>query len=145
MVKVQIKIDSSKMPNISQKIPEIRKKGLNYTGQGMLRHLKINSPVDQGVLKSWFFSKVTDDEIEIKTPAKYATFVNDGTGIYGPHKTPIYSKTIGKPLAFQVGGKMVFVKMIRGQKPQKFVEKSISQTEEKLAGYFIKAVHEGLQ
>lgn len=144
MVKVHITVDPSKMQNISQHIPEIRKKGLKYAGQGMIRNLMINSPVDHGLLKQWFVANQSDDEIEIRTPAKYAPFVNDGTGIYGPYKTPIYSKTIGKPLAFQVGGKMVYTKMIRGQRGQKFVEKSIEQTQDKLAGYFIKAVREVL-
>lgn len=145
MVRVQITVDSSKMQNISQHLPQIRKKGLNYSAQGMLRHLKMNSPVDHGLLKSWFFSKISDDEVEIRTPAKYAAFVNDGTGIYGPYKTPIYSSKVGKPLAFQVGGEMVYVRMVRGQKPQKFVEKSIEQTSDKLSDYFIKAVHEVLK
>ena len=145
MVKVQIAVDPSKMKNISQHLPAIRKKGLNYAGQGMLRHLQINSPVDTGLLRQWFFYNTTENEIEIRTPAKYAPFVNDGTGIYGPHKTPIYSKTVGKPLAFQVNGQMVYTKMIKGQKGQKFVEKSIQQTEGKLANYFIKAIHEELK
>ena len=145
MVKVTISVDSSKMQNISQHIPEIRKKGLNYAGQGMIRNLMINSPVDHGLLKQWFVANQDDNEIEIRTPAKYAAFVNDGTGIYGPYKTPIYSKTVGKPLAFQVGGKMVYTKMIRGQRGQKFVEKSIEQTQGKLANYFIKAVREVLK
>lgn len=145
MVKVTISVDSSKMQNISQHIPEIRKKGLNYAGQGMIRNLMINSPVDHGLLKQWFVENQSDDEIEIRTPAKYSPFVNDGTGIYGPYKTPIYSKTVGKPLAFQVGGKMIYTKMIRGQRGQKFVEKSIEQTQGKLANYFIKAVREVLK
>ena len=145
MVKVTISVDSSKMQNISQHIPEIRKKGLNYAGQGMIRNLMINSPVDHGLLKQWFVANQDDNEIEIRSPAKYAAFVNDGTGIYGPYKTPIYSKTVGKPLAFQVGGKMIYTKMIRGQRGQKFVEKSIEQTQGKLANYFIKAVREVLK
>ena len=145
MVRVQITVDSSKMQNISQHLPQIRKKGLNYSAQGMLRHLKMNSTVDTGLLKSWFFSKISDDEVEIRTPAKYAAFVNDGTGIYGPYKTPIYSSKVGKPLAFQVGGEMVYARMVRGQKPQKFVEKSIEQTSDKLSDYFIKAVHKVLK
>ena len=145
MVKVTVKVDAAKMQNVSEKIPEIRRKGLQYAGKGMIRHLKINSPVDHGLLRSWFFSKTSPDEVEIQTPAKYAPYVNDGTGIYGPYKTPIYSKAIGKPLAFQVGGKMVYTKMIRGQKGQKFVERSIAETQGKLAGYFIKAVHEVLK
>lgn len=145
MVLVRIHVDESKMQNISEMLPAIRRKGLDYAGQGMIRNLKLNSPVDHGVLRKWFFANVSSDQIEIRTPAKYAPFVNDGTGIYGPYNTPIYSKSIGHPMAFQVGGKMVFPRMIRGQKPQKFVEKSIAQTQAKMANYFIKAIREVLK
>lgn len=145
MVKVTLTVDRSKMQNVSEKIPEIRRKGLQYSGQGMIRNLKINSPVDHGLLRSWFFSNISTDQVEIQTPAKYAPYVNDGTGIYGPYNTPIYSKVIGKPLAFNIGGKMVYTKMIKGQKGQHFVERSIEQTQDKLGGYFIKAVREVLK
>ena len=128
--------------NFQEKIPMIRKKGLKYTSQGMLRQLSINSPVDQGLLRQWFFYNTSDSQIEIRTPAYYASWVNDGTGIYGPNKTPIYSNKVGKPLAFQVGGKMVYTRMIRGQKGQHFVEKSIKETEQRINQFFIKAIRE---
>lgn len=145
MVKVTIKVDRSKVINLNEKIPEIRKKGLNYVSQYMINKLQKNSPVRHGLLKQWYPYEHTDDLVKIKSPAHYVKYVNDGTGIYGPYKTPIYSKNIGKPLAFQVGGQMVYTRMIRGQKPQKIVERSISETEEKLGNLFIKAVREVLQ
>lgn len=145
MVKVIVTVDKSKLIDIDEKIPEIRKKGLNYVSQYMINRLQQNSPVDHGRLKQWFPYERSDDMVKIKSPAHYVKFVNDGTGIYGPYKTPIYSKHIGKPLAFQVGGKMVFTRMIRGQRPQKIVERSISETEGRLENLFIKAVREVLQ
>lgn len=152
MVKVYINVDPSKMKNVSEKIPAIRKKGLKYSAQGMVRHLKQNSPVDHGRLKGWFFSNISDTEIEIKTPANYADWVNDGTGIYKGGS--IIRPKKGKALRFKPGKKWngpvskdgyVYLKWSRGQKGQKFVEKSIQQTQNKLAGYFIKAIHEELQ
>ena len=133
MVKIIIPSNPTKIANLSQHIPEIRKKGLNYTSQCMIANLKKNSPVDHGLLRSWFFSNISDSQVTIKTPAIYAPYVNDGTGIYGPYKTPIYSKSIGKPLAFEIGGQMIYVKMIRGQKGQHFVERSIEQTQKKIS------------
>ena len=50
MVKIQIAVDSSKMQNLDNKILEIRKKGLTYASQGVIRHLKQYSPVDKGLL-----------------------------------------------------------------------------------------------
>lgn len=144
MVKVIIKIDANKLPKISQKLPAIRKKGLQYTSQGLVRQLMLNSPVDTGLLRQWFFRNYGEYETHIRSPAKYVTFVNDGTGIYGPRGAPIVHPVIGKKFAFQVGGKMVFTNMIKGQKGQHFVEKSISETEDKIGQFFIKSVREVL-
>ncbi len=145
MVTVQVTVDKSKLINLDEKIPLIRKKGLNNVSQFMINRLQKNSPVDHGLLKQWFPYEVTDDVVKIKSPAGYAKYVNDGTGIYGPYKTPIYSKHIGTPLAFQVGGAMVYTRMIKGQKPQKIVERSIKETEDRLDNLFIKTVMEVLQ
>lgn len=145
MVTVKITVDESKLTNISEQIPKIKERGLDLTGQYMINRLQKNSPVDHGVLKGWFvFERTPGEEVKIKSPAKYVQYVNDGTGIYGPHKTPIYSKHIGHPMAFQVGGQMVYTRMIRGQKPQKIVERSIAEVEGKLGNLFIKAVREVL-
>lgn len=145
MPTVRIILDESQLPNISEKFPQIKEKGLNYSSQYMINRLQKNSPVDHGLLKGWFvFEHTPGLEVKIRSPAKYVVFVNDGTGVYGPHKTPIYSKHIGKPMAFQVGGQMVYTRMIRGQKPQKIVERSIAEVEGKLGGLFIKATREVL-
>ncbi|WP_406532508.1 HK97 gp10 family phage protein [Methanobrevibacter sp.] len=151
MVKVYISVKASKKQNLSEKIPEIRKKGLKYSAQGMQRHLKQNSPVDEGLLKGWYFERESDTEVEIRTPAHYAPYVNDGTGIY--NGGGIIRPKNGSVLRFKPGPKWkghvgkdgyVYIKYSKGQKGQKFVEKSIQQTEGKLADYFIKAVHEVL-
>lgn len=145
MVKITINVDSSKLQNLTEKIPQIRKKGLQYAGQGMIASLQKNSPVDHGVLKGWFFYNSSDDEIHIRSPAKYVKFVNDGTGVFGPRGTPIIHPSIGKKFAFQVGGKMIYTNVIQGQRGQHFVEKSIAETQSKLGGFFIKSVREVLQ
>ena len=145
MVTVRITIDKSHLTNLNEKIPKIKEKGLNLSSQYMINRLQKNSPVDHGLLKGWFvFDYTSGEEVKIKSPAHYVTFVNDGTGVYGPYNTPIYSKHIGKPMAFQVGGQMVYTRMIRGQKPQKIVERSIAEVEGKLGNLFIKAVREVL-
>lgn len=146
MVKVTITIDESKLTNIPEQIPKIKEKGLNLASQYMINRLQKNSPVRHGVLKGWFaYDYTSGEEVKIKSPAEYAPYVNDGTGVYGPYKTPIYSKSIGKPMAFQIGGQMVYTRMIMGQKPQKIVERSIEEVEGKLGDLFIKAVRDVLQ
>ncbi len=144
MVRIVIDVKKDQFPKISEKIPAIQRRGLNLTGQGMLAELKKNSPVDHGLLKSWFVSRRSTNELNIRTPAQYAKYVNDGTGIYGPYNTPIVHPTIGKKFAFQVNGQMVYTRIIRGQKGQKFVEKSIETTKSRIVDYFKIAIKEVL-
>ena len=153
MVKVVIKVDDSQFQSIHDKLPEIKDRGLKYVGQEMLRNLQLNSPVDEGLLKKWFFYDTSAERIEIRTPAEYAIYVNDGTGIYAG-KGRIKPKS-AKALVFKPGPKwrgpvqtsgkfkgLAAFKSIKGQKGQKFVEKSMKQTQSKLEQLFIKAVSE---
>ncbi len=151
MVKVTITVDETAYKSISEKLPEIKRKGLRYVGQEMLRNLSLNSPVDHGLLRQWFFFRTSDNEIEIRSPAEYAVYVNDGTGVYAG-KGLIKPKK-GKALAFKPGKKWngpvnkdgyAFLRYSKGQKGQKFVEKSMKETQSKLESLFIKAIGEVL-
>lgn len=152
MVKVTITVDTSAYTKIGEKLPQIKSKGLKYVGQEMLRNLSLNSPVNHGLLRQWFFYNTSTDHIEIRSPAQYAKFVNDGTGIYNDGS--IIKPKKGKALAFKAGPKWngpvnkdgyAFLKYSKGQKGQKFVEKSIEQTQGKLEQLFIKAINEVIQ
>lgn len=140
MVKVTITFDKAAVEDIPEKTEAIVKKGKNLVAQNMIRNLTQNSPVDMGKLKGWVPYRNEDTIVDIRSPAEYAGYVNDGTGIYGPHGQLIYRKDIGKPFSFNVGGEMVFVRYIKGQKGQHFVEKSIEQTSHNIQRLFNKAV-----
>jgi hypothetical protein len=151
MVVLILKVDERKLPRLSEKLPGIKKRGLNLTSQGMIAELSKNSPVDHGVLRQWFVYRQTDDDVEIRTPAAYAPFVNDGTGIYNGGS--IIKPKKGKLLVFEPGKKwkgpvskdgLVFLRWSRGQKGQKFVEKSIEATQRKILDYFKIAINEAL-
>lgn len=129
MVKVTITFDKSAVEDIPEKTEAIVKKGKNLVAQNMIRNLTQNSPVDTGKLKGWFPYRNEDTIVDIRSPAEYAGYVNDGTGIYGPHGQ----------LIVNVGRKMVFVRY-KGQKGQHFVEKSIEQTSPNIQRLFNKAV-----
>ena len=145
MVTVTIKVDKSKLKNLDEQIPKIKEKGLSLASQYMINRLQQNSPVDHGLLRGWFpYEYTPGEEVKIRSPASYAKYVNEGTGIFGPYNTPIIHPVIGKKFAFQVGGQMIYTNMIRGQKGQHFVEKSIEETKGKLGGFFIKAIREVL-
>ncbi len=53
---------------------------------------------------------------------EYASWVEFGTGIFGPRGTPIVAKGRGKrPMVFEINGKKVFTWFTLGQPPQPFM------------------------
>lgn len=152
MVQVTVDIDMSELvKDLSpEKGREVTSKTLNYATQEMVRQLMRNSPVDHGLLKSWFVESITDTEAHIKSPAKYAKYVNDGTG---PHM--IYPKGQGryhagrqltKGSALWWPGAEHPVRRVRhpGIRGQHFVEKSIETVEAKRNEFMMKALEEVL-
>ena len=138
MVQVTIDVDLSELMNglSPDKVTEVKSQGLDYAAQEMVRVLMMNSPVDHGLLKSWFIDSIDDSEAHIKTPAEYAAYVNDGTGPYVIE--PVNAKALYWPGADHP------VKRVNhpGIQGQHFVEKSIDDVEGRLAGYFLKALEE---
>lgn len=151
MVQVTITIDKNQIGNLSNKMPQLTKRIVELTSAGLIGDLTTNSPVDEGLLRQWFISSKSDDEIQVQTPAQYARYVNDGTGIYNGEGL-IYPS--GKALKFKPGKKwdgpvskdgFVYLKYSRGQKGQKFVEKSIESTKTHIQDYFKIAISEVMQ
>lgn len=144
MVSINITVDVSKLPNFEGVASKIEERSKNLIAQSLLQHLQTNSPVDHGLLRKWAPSEL-GDIIRITSPAEYAQYVNDGTGIYGPKGTPIYSKKVGKPLVFEADGRTVFTRKVDGIAPRRFVEQSIEQTQNEIDGLVIKATREAFQ
>lgn len=155
MVKVVITVNKNQLPHLGEKMPRIAKKFNELAGQGLLGELTKNSPVDEGLLRQWFIESQTDTETHIKSPAFYGKWVNDGTGIY--NGGGLIRPKNGKLLVFKPGKKwggsvvqsgklkgFVVLRYSRGQKGQKFVEKSIEATKARIGGYFQIAVREAL-
>lgn len=136
-MKVEITLDTSQYKQLGPKMPEVRKRGLNYTANYMIERLQVTSPIDTGYLKGWFRYKETDSMVDIRSPAFYARYQNEGT-------PPIYPKKPGGVLHWEKGGKHYFAKSTKGIKGKRFVEKSIQATTGRLDSFFIKAIQEAL-
>ena len=106
-------------------------------------NIQRNAPVDHGKLQGgWFISPYPGLGGSVHSNAHYTSYVNDGTGIYGPLGKPIRPRN-AKALKFTTKtGKTVFAKSVRGIKPRRFVEKSITQTERRNDEFLIRAVME---
>ena len=139
MVQVTISVDTSAFQNFSpDKVSEAKAKGMEYATQEMVRVLMMNSPVDHGLLKSWFIESISEDEAHIKSPATYASFVNDGTGPY------IIEPVSAKALYWEGADHPVKRVHHPGIQGQHFVEQSIDDVEGRVDGYFLKALSEVL-
>ena len=79
MVQVNVEIDTTGLQAKFDKFPEAKALGVQYAAEETVRTLMNYSPVDHGLLKSWFIESLTEDEATIKTPAEYAMAVNYGS------------------------------------------------------------------
>ena len=118
------------------KLTEAKQKGLEYSSQELIRVLMRNSPVDHGLLKSWFLESLSSDEAVIKSPAEYAEWVNDGTQPY------TITPTSKKALYWEGADHPVKVVHHPGIKGRHFVEDSLDDVNGRLDGYFLRAISE---
>lgn len=140
-MKLEIKVEELKP--LEPRFKKVAKRTVELTSLELQRNVKMLSPVDHGRLQgSWVVFQTGELQRTVKSSAKYAIFVNDGTGIYGPRKTPITHPSIGKMFAFQVNGRMIFTRQIKGIKPRKFVEKSMEMTQSRVQEFMIRALME---
>jgi hypothetical protein len=87
-----------------------------------------NCPVDHGRLRgSITFAEISPNEFRVGSNVDYALHVEQGTGIYGPHGTPIVPVT-KKFLRFKPRGSSVFVftKSVKGMRPTRYLSKALA-------------------
>lgn len=126
-MKVEIELDLSQYEQLGPAMPKVIKRGVDQTAEYMKERLQVNSPIDTGYLKGWFRYKQSDSMVDIRSPAQYAIFQDQGTYSYGPaHRQP---KT----------------KAVGGIKPKRFVEKSINATKGRLDSIWIKSIRDVLK
>lgn len=83
-------------------------------------------PVDTGRLRASIQSTMPQQVGNlvvsyVYTDVRYGAYVHAGTGIYGPHRTPIVPVT-SPVLVFQPrGGPVVFARSVRGVRPRPFL------------------------
>ena len=138
MASFTIDIDTSGLTTrlSPDKLTQAKQKGLEYSSQELIRVLMRNSPVDHGLLKSWFLDSLSSDEAVIKSPAEYAEWVNDGTDPY------TITPTSKKALYWEGADHPVKVVHHPGIKGRHFVEDSLNDVNGRLDGYFLRAISE---
>lgn len=85
------------------------------------------APRDEGLLAASFrLRRIQLLEWGIGTQLQYASFVHDGTGIYGPAGQRITPRS-ASVLAFEWMGELWFRRSVAGQKPNPFADRAIDK------------------
>lgn len=126
MVKVRIDVDSEL--TFKEDFQKFKKELLEETSKWGKMTLEENTPKDTGAGAKAYKIKKSDNQHIIYNDTEYLPWVNDGTGIYGPKRQRITPKT-AKFLHFHWKGREWFLKSVRGQRPQHFVEVSMIEIE----------------
>ena len=71
---------------------------------------------------------VVKTELSVPSRPKYAKWVHDGTGIYGPRGTPIVPKK-AQFMVFQIDGKWFRKRSVLGQRPQPYLREALEEAE----------------
>ena len=139
----RIYLEINEINNILDNIDGLSEKIVNNVATNLWGNLRQESPIDHGRLRgSWSIFDDGPNQKTVKSSANYAEYVNIGTGIYGPYKTPIVHPTIGKKFAFQVNGRMVYTNIIKGIKPNPYVERSMERTQNRIPELVIKSINQ---
>lgn len=142
-MKVEIELDMSQYEQLGPAMPKIIKRGVDQTAEYMIERLQVNSPIDTGYLKGWFRYKETESMVDIRSPAHYAGWVNDGH----PQQPGRFIPGEWKSGKFRYnpnasGGMVLKASHVKGKK---FVEKSIQSTKGRLDSIWIKSIRDVLK
>lgn len=118
-------------------LEEAGKRWAHKAGDKLVNEAKRNCPVDEGRLRSSISAVVQETpggvKVIVGSPLEYALYQEEGTGIYGPHGTPIVPVT-KKVLKFKPSRNapapyapraFVFARSVAGVKPTRFLSKAL--------------------
>lgn len=113
-------------------VKDLLRRGLLVETQAKRNLGGIGGPkrIDTGRLRASIATIVVtrggDPTVLVGTNVKYALFVHDGTGLYGPRHAPIRPRR-GKYLRFKPRGsrKWVYAKQVKGMRPNRFLANAL--------------------
>jgi len=149
MIDIQIQITGYKglMKGLGM-APMLMSKGiysaLDKSLYAVERESKLRTPVGSGRLRTSIGSKgsqgwrwIKGNVASMGTKVHYASYVEEGTGIYGPMKRRIFPKT--KKALYWSGAPHPF-KSVRGQRPRRFMAEGVEASLPAIEKYFDEAI-----
>ena len=142
MTMVQVTLDLSQYDDLGPRMKEVRQRGLQLVALDMQRTVDKLSPIDEGLLHKWFIAEMSDEQAVIKSPAKYAGWVN-----YGHSQRPgrfIPGSWNGDKFNYDPSSKTGMVLKKSWVEGQHFVEKAITTVNPRIDDHFKSAIAEVL-
>ena len=136
-MELTLEIDTSNIGNLPSRWQQAKAQGLQESAETMTRFLMQNSPVDHGLLKSWFIESIDEEQATIKSPAEYAIYQDQGTSPY-----MIQSRKPNGYLFWEGADHPVQVVHHPGIKPKHFVQQSMDELAPLAPGFFLRALEE---
>ena len=143
-MEITVDIDTSNIGKLPNRWQQAKAKGLNESAQTLVRFLMQNSPVDHGLLKSWFIESIDEEQATIKTPAEYAAAQNYGARAHDIFISPKNKSALfwgeyegKKPIMSK--GHTVHIPALAGKH---FIEQSFEQLQPLARGFFLRALEE---
>lgn len=124
MVTVHIKVESN--IKVTKNGMAFKNKLLDQLSKNTKTLFEKNTPRQSGRGANNYRIVKSENKHEVINNTRHLVFPNDGTGVYGPHHTPIRPRN-AKVLHFKWRGREWFLKSVKGQKPKKFVERSMTE------------------
>ena len=136
-MELTLEIDTGNIGNLPGRWQQAKAQGLQESAETMTRFLMQNSPVDHGLLKSWFIESIDEEQATIKSPAEYAIYQDQGTQPY-----LIQSRRPNGYLFWEGADHPVQVVHHPGIRAKHFVQQSMDELAPLVPGYFLRALEE---
>lgn len=117
-------------------------KALGYIAQDVWGGIKKEAPKDHGRMAGSFtLERESSYRHKIRAGVEYALFVHEGTGIYGPNRSPILPKNASR-LVFSWKGQMWHLRSVKGQEANPFADRAMTATEARVPEFISRALAE---
>lgn len=125
---VEVRIEQAAMDRLLRSPSGGVARDLLRRGRNVESEAKRLCPVNSGRLRSSITADLRLDgglpTMRVGTNVAYARYVHDGTGIYGPRRTPI-RPVRASILRFEVRGEIVWARQTRGSPPRPFLAQAL--------------------
>jgi HK97 gp10 family phage protein len=136
--KINLKI-SPRLKRLRENVEAAIEAGLLRAAAAVEARAVEEAPKVRGNLANSIRKYIRDRRAVITPVARYALYIHQGTGIYGPHKAkivPVHKKA----LAFTIGGKTIIRRSVKGQKANPFMKRAFDEVRPRMKEIFDGAI-----